>query len=241
MNSPSPLVPQGSLLEQKNKSHARVRLAVFSVLAVHVVGLMALLITQGCKREQPQPPPETTTPVLAEPTNPPVVEPTNPPIVPTNPPIEHPVAPATTTEYTVVKGDNFSTIGKKFGVSAKAIQDANPNVNPLKLQPSQKIVIPAPPAAPTAIPPASAGPVVATTGEQSHVVVSGDTLAALARKYGTNVKAIQTANGLTSTRIRVGDKLKMPAKAPAPAPAETPVPVPRTPGPSPLPASAPVR
>jgi LysM repeat protein len=232
MNSPSPLVPQGSLLEQKNKSRARVRLAVFSVLAVHVVGLMALLITQGCKREQPPAPTEQQPTAPSLETNLPPVETNLPPVIQTNmPPIEHPVAPATTTEYTVVKGDNFSTIGKKLGgVSAKAIQDANPNVNPLKLQPGQKIVIPAPPAAPTAISPAGAGPVVATTGEQIHVVVSGDNLTKLATKYNTTIKAIQAANKLTNNTIRVGWTLKIPVKAPAPAAT-----------PPPLTAPAPVR
>src|SRR5436190_14173215 len=55
MNNESPLVPQGSLLEQKNQGRSRVKIAVFCVLAVHVVGLLALLL-QGCKREQAQPP-----------------------------------------------------------------------------------------------------------------------------------------------------------------------------------------
>src|SRR6266852_5611433 len=50
MNDQSPLIPQGSLVEQKNKSRARFRIAVFVVLAVHGVGLMALLM-QGCKKE----------------------------------------------------------------------------------------------------------------------------------------------------------------------------------------------
>src|ERR1051325_4169510 len=52
MNNQSPLVPQGSMLEQntKNKGRARVKIAVFFVLAVHGVGLLALLM-QGCRRD----------------------------------------------------------------------------------------------------------------------------------------------------------------------------------------------
>src|SRR5947209_4545216 len=50
MNNQSPLIPQGSLLDQRNKGRARVKIAVFLVLAIHGVGLMALLM-QGCKRE----------------------------------------------------------------------------------------------------------------------------------------------------------------------------------------------
>ena len=47
MNNQNPLIPQGSALEQKNKGRARVKIAVFFVLAVHGIGLMALLM-QGC-------------------------------------------------------------------------------------------------------------------------------------------------------------------------------------------------
>src|SRR5258707_6041030 len=50
MNEQSPLVPQGSLMEQKNKGRARVKIAVFFVLAVHGIGLLALLM-QGCQKE----------------------------------------------------------------------------------------------------------------------------------------------------------------------------------------------
>jgi LysM repeat protein len=220
MNNPNPFVPQGSLLEQLNRSRARLRLAVFSVLTVPVICLVTLLITQGCKREQPQPLPESqpTPPPLGM-TNPPTMEMTNPPtVVPTNPlpVVQAQVTPAGATEYTVVKNDNFSTIGKKFGVSAKAIQDANPNVNPLKLQPNQKIVIPAP--APAAGGVANGGgTLVAASGEQLYEVKSGDTLSSIAKQHGTTYKAIQAANNLSDTRIKVGQKLKIPVKASAPA------------------------
>ena len=76
------------MLEQKSKGHARTRLAVFFVciLAVHVIGLMALLMA-GCKREQPASPPPETNVV------PPTFEPTNLATVETNALIAPPVAP----------------------------------------------------------------------------------------------------------------------------------------------------
>lgn len=54
------------------------------------------------------------------------------------------VAGATTTEYEVVKGDNLSKIGKKFGVSWKDIYEANRNIisNPDLIQPGWKLKIP---------------------------------------------------------------------------------------------------
>src|SRR5215467_6531901 len=51
MNNKSTLDPLGSLLEQKNKGRTRVKIAVFFVLAVHGVGLLALLL-QGCHKEE---------------------------------------------------------------------------------------------------------------------------------------------------------------------------------------------
>src|SRR5258708_18326149 len=82
MNNPSPLIPQGSLLEQKNKGRARARIAVFLVLAIHGVGLMALLM-QGCKKE---PDANTTSAADQATNNPPTFEQTNLPVADTNSP-----------------------------------------------------------------------------------------------------------------------------------------------------------
>jgi LysM repeat protein len=61
-------------------------------------------------------------------TNPPstsLVDTSTPAITPADTLPSHP--PATATEYTISRGDSFSTIAKKFpGVTTKAIQEANP-------------------------------------------------------------------------------------------------------------------
>src|SRR5512135_2144734 len=113
MNNHNSLIPQGSVLEQKNKGRARVKIAVFFVLAVHGIGLMALLM-QGCgQSKEPVLPPEATTtnppPAFAEVTNPPATTST-PPVVVTPPTAPEavpapPIAQPGATEYTVVKGD----------------------------------------------------------------------------------------------------------------------------------------
>ena len=238
MNNPSPLVPQGSLIEQKNKSRSRVKVAFFCVVGIHVVGLMVLLM-QGCKREQPQPPVDTGLPVMTETNLPPVDTNAVPPVaVETNisaPPVVE-VPPPAAQEYVIQKGDSFYTIGKKLHVSMKAIQDANPNVNPSKLQVGQKIQIPAA-AAPLATggaAPGAAIPAATGGGEQPYVVKSGDTLTRIASQHGTTVKALRSANNLKTDKIKVGDKLVIPAKAAAPAPA------PVEPATVPPPASPPV-
>lgn len=61
----------------------------------------------------------------------------------------------------------------------------------------------------------TAPPRSAEAAEVEHVVRAGDTLAALARRYGTTVEAIQRANGLSGTTIEVGQRLRIPAVASA--------------------------
>ena len=230
---PSPLVPQGQLLDSKNKGRARVKIAVFFVLAIHGIGLMALLM-QGCRREEPaQQPPVSDidtnalmAPTLSDTNTVPVdtnyVAPGGASAVDTNIPADSYLATTATnvlagpaagaSEYKVVKGDSFYTIGKKFGVSTKAIVDANPGVDPSKLQPGQTLKIPAPTVAAPAASPAANGTATAANGEV-YTVRSGDNLTKIAKNYGVTVKALRSANNLTTDRITVGQKLKIPAKS----------------------------
>jgi LysM repeat protein len=225
MNSPSPLVPQGSSLEQQHQARSKLKVKIFCALAVNVAILLVLLM-QGCKREQPQTSTEPS-PVFTD-TNPPPMESdytnppyattleTNPPAAPLPVPEPAPLPPAATagSEYTILKGDTFSSIAPKFGITVKALQVANPGVDPAKLQIGKKIVIPPPSAsAPAGAAPGVDGPVGDSTG--LYKVKSGDTLSKIATEHHTTVKAIQTANNLTDSRIRVGQLLKLPAK-PAP-------------------------
>ena len=233
MNNPNPFVPKGSLLEQQSKRRSRMKLGVFCVLAVGIAGLTAMLI-QGCKRETETADntqtTDTNTPAVD--TNAPAVD-TNAPVQPveTNPPVV--VAPpveTAATEYTVVKGDSFSKIAKKFGVTSKAISAANPGVDSTKLKIGQKLSIPA-----------ATGAAATTTdmtgSEEVYVVKSGDTLTKIAKTHGTTVKAIESENNFSTTKIKVGQKLKIPAKAEAVAPAPVaPVPADTSTAPAPAPA-----
>ena len=227
MNNPNPFVPQGSLLEQKNKTRSRVKVAVFCVVAINVLGLTALLM-QGCKRETEAennpnlPTVDTNVPPMVD-TNMAAMVPTNPPPVPppvyTPAPVPSPEGAAT--EYVVVQGDTFSGIAKKYGVTVKAIEAANPGVVPTKLKVGQKLSIPAPTGNAAAPAPTGMAPAGTTGGEEMYTVKSGDTLSKIAKAHGVSVKAIESENNLTTTQIKVGQKLKIPAKveaAPAPAP-----------------------
>jgi LysM repeat protein len=223
------------------------KIAVFFVLAVHGIGLMALLM-QGCGQSK-EAAPQTETiasnqpPAFVETTNAPVATSNVPVVAATQPMVEppaQPVVPADATEYAIAKGDTFGTIAKKFHVSAKAIADANPGVDSTKLQVGKKIHIPAPTtlAAPTA-----AGVATAESpsmgGEQTYKVKSGDNLTKIAAHHGISVKALRAANALKTDSIKVGQPLKIPAKAasaPVTAPATPVEPAPTSPtSPAPTP------
>ena len=231
MNTPNPLIPKGSLLEQTAKGKPHLRVACI-IVAIHMVFLGGLLI-QGCKKEDlnakanpptndialppldqsnlyPTNPPQQTNLLPQDLTQTPAPPATNPtpqnlPLMP--PPVE---SAAPTREYVVVKHDSFSIIGKKFGVSWSAIAKANPGVDSTRLKVGQKLVVPAQ-ASPT-IATAAAG----NSSENSYVVKTGDTLHKIARANGTSVNEIKALNGLKTDRIKVGDKLKLPASKPAP-------------------------
>jgi LysM repeat protein len=192
------------------------------------------MLIQGCKREQNnetenQPPVDTNTVVMD--TNTPPLQASNvaPPVVA---PVPAPVPEVAGTEYVVVKGDSFAKIAKKNGVSVKAVQAANPGVEPTKLKVGQKLSIPASSGGASASGmtggPASTG---SGMGGETYTVKSGDSLTKIAKAHGTTVKAIKAENNLNTDHIKVGQKLKIPAKAeaaapvapmPAPAPAGTP-------------------
>ncbi|HWH72363.1 MAG TPA: LysM peptidoglycan-binding domain-containing protein, partial [Candidatus Sulfotelmatobacter sp.] len=245
-------------LEQKTKGRTRVKIAVFVVLAIHGVGLLALLM-QGCKpntpQENPPPPVETNAAPSTESTNlastetnlepsaaapqtnlsapsPALPENTTPP-PPTAPSAAlsqtPPALPGSGTEYTVAKGDTLAGIAKKSGVSIKALTEANPGVQPTKLKIGQKLQIPAGGGAtPTASTTggSAAAPTQNTGGGQTYTVKSGDTLTKVASRFSVSVKALRAANKLKTDSIKVGQKLKIPAKtasrSAAPAGASTP-------------------
>jgi LysM repeat protein len=238
MNNQSPLIPQGSLLEQRNKGRARVKIAVFLVLAIHGVGLMALLM-QGCKKEPEPIPTAAAEPEATNNAPPPFIEPTNAPTAasntlaappsatttPTPAPAEPPPQPVATppptpaSDYTIAKGDTFSTVAKKFHVTVKALLEANPSVEPTKLKIGQSIHIPPATASSTAS--AAVPGAAADTSGQTYKVKSGDSLTKIATQFGVTVKALRSANSLKTDKIVVGQSLTIPAKTTAPAPAGT--------------------
>jgi LysM repeat protein len=169
--------------------------------------------------QPPTPPPVATnvaviTPPAPVASNPPIAISPAPIIPPPSVPIPTQPAPSDTplgqpTTHVIAKGDSFYSLGLRYKVPMKDIEKANPNVDPKKLKLGQKVNIPAPEPKPAPTGTANGGTKAAEPG--TYVVKSGDVLDRIAKANGTTVKAIQEANNLVDTRIKVGQKLKLPA------------------------------
>ncbi|MEW5960842.1 MAG: putative glycoside hydrolase, partial [Chloroflexota bacterium] len=147
---------------------------------------------------------------------------------------EAPPEPAPETElafrYTVQRGDTLSSIARKYGVTVKDLVEANDIIKPDLIFPGQKLVIPgylAPKPAPVAEP----EPVpVPQPGEEFlvHPVARGDTLSAIAKRYGVTVRQIIEANQVEDPNfIHLGQQLIIPGVAARPKPEPSPPPEPQ--------------
>ena len=100
--------------------------------------------------------------------------------------------------HRVRSGESLYTIGKRYGVSVDRLKAAN-GLRRNTIRVGQELVIPA----------RSSGTSASASGKV-HRVRSGDTLSEIARRYGTTVSKLRSANGLTSNRLRIGQELKIP-------------------------------
>ena len=155
-------------------------------------------------------------------------------------------------------GDTAYSLSRRYGVSVRSIMAANNLSSPEDLRPGQEAMIPplswkpgsqvlsvsrdpSVAAAPTAsaVPASATKPAVAAENREGvHVVRSGDTLWGIARDNGVQASDLARHNGLGSdARLRVGQRLRVPAApvrtanasnfandvgVPAPAPAARP-------------------
>lgn len=145
----------------------------------------------------------------------------------TSAPAPAPVQKPTAKTHTVVAGDTVFAIAQKYGTTVDAVLAANGLTRASVIYPGQNLAVSGsssaqaatPAAAPAAAPaPSPAAPPAAAA---AHAVVAGDTLFAIAQKYGTSTKTLFALNGLgPSSIIYPGQKLIVKA-APAPAAASS--------------------
>ena len=100
--------------------------------------------------------------------------------------------------YRVRRGDSIYSIAKKYGITQRSIRRTN-NLRSSRLRIGQRLVLVIPPRVTTQPPP----------GKNVHVVRRGETLFSIAKKYGMSVSKIRIINNLRTTRISIGQRLKI--------------------------------
>ena len=113
-----------------------------------------------------------------------------------------------TSKYTVRKGDNLGKIAAKHGITVDQLKELN-NLTDNNIMVGQSIVVPGDGEQATEKPAKAERAKPRTT---THTVRSGETLGAIAEKYGTTVSAIKRASGIKSDRISIGQKLTIPKR-----------------------------
>lgn len=146
--------------------------------------------------------------------------------------------------YEVQRGDTLNAIARRYGLTVKDIIDANNIVDPDRLFPGQKLIIPGyemPRAAPPEEAFAEPTPRPRPGPDEFfvHTVDVGDTLSSIAKRYGVTVRRLIEVNDIEDPNmIRVGQRLVIPhvlVERPAPvAPKPMPVKAPPKQEPKPL-------
>ena len=108
--------------------------------------------------------------------------------------------------YTIRAGDTFFSIANRFNISVDALVQANPGVDPDRLQIGQQICVPtAPPAQ--------------CPGGFFYTIQAGDTFFGLAARFNVTVQQLINANpGVDPNRLQIGQQICIPTQAPGPGP-----------------------
>lgn len=144
------------------------------------------------------------------------------------------VAPPPDTRHRVQRGENLTSIARRYGVPVTTLKQAN-NLRGATIHPGDTLVIPGvPSASPDPVAAAAVAearpdisaqlperqPATAPGKPRVYTVKRGDTLWGVARKHGVTVPALASANGLSSkSQLTAGSRLEIPGAGGATAPA----------------------
>lgn len=102
--------------------------------------------------------------------------------------------------YYVKQGEGFYSLNKKFGVTRDEVVKFNPSAKN-GLNRGQKLYIPIP---------ENAKPDASAVSSTVHTVKQGESLYSISKQYNTTVSDIMVLNGMSSSALKAGDKLKIP-------------------------------
>jgi LysM repeat protein len=118
---------------------------------------------------------------------------------------QRPSQPPPRVAHQVSRGDTLARLARRYETTIRALQEANGLAGRTTIRVGQRLRVPDP-AGRQAPGRASREP-----RRIAHRVSRGETLAGLARRYGTTIPAIQHANGMARrTTIRTGERLQIP-------------------------------
>jgi LysM repeat protein len=182
MNTHNPLVPQGSLLEQQQKSKAKSNLfiAVITILTLHIAVFGGLLI-QGCKQG-------AGTTELAQ--------------TPAKPPPASELPPLDTNNLNVPTIDTNLPVVQPIATPPGMTPQPQSNVGV-----AQSTTTPPPMETMAATPPTTPAP-----GGKEYTVARGDSFYTIAKAHGVSVSAMVKANpNVDPKKLKVGQTVTVPA------------------------------
>ena len=185
MNTPSPLIPQGTT---PSRGKSSIYFKVLMILTVHVVVIGGMLL-QGCKDTNSQTKTDTSNPQDTTAVTPNTSAPAGP---------DSSLQPLTSTAN--LSNTMTETAPAPVNPGVQPVMPQGPQLNPL---PTPQSTLPTPMATPTL-----------PSDAKEYVVVHGDTLGAIAHRNGVSLKALVEANpGVNPKRLHIGQKLQVPAGA----------------------------
>lgn len=145
----------------------------------------------------------------------------SPPVSPYHP---RAITQQTTSEdastHLIKRGDTLSALAQRYGTTVDTLARLNNIANPDLIYAGESLRLPGS----GSLKPGASG--TSVVGTQNYVIQRGDTLSALAQRYGTTVAALAKANNIENPDLIIeGETLRVPARGEQ-APASTEVPTP---------------
>lgn len=205
-----------------------------AIVLVALVALTALTAILPNAAEQPTvAPPATATATAAESPSPPPRPTRAPSPTATATPIQT-FTPLPPIIHVVRQGESVGVIAKQYGVSERAVLEANGLEAGSIIRIGQELIIPRPTPTPApaameapqstlpAATPFPTGAAAPAPGEQAYTVELGDTLSGIAKKFNTSVNLLMSRNNIKDpSLLRVGQTIIIPAGTPTPLPTPT--------------------